>query len=343
MIIKTLSMHTTVVLVACGAVGCAANDSVDVFESGVKTDPRPWTHESFDAGDDKFTFAVFADLSGGERDRVFEIAVAQLNLLRPELIMNVGDLIEGVSKDETALAAEWDSFDERAQAATAPIFYAGGNHDLTGELYQQVWEQRYGHRYYHFVYKNVLFLVLDTEDNTPERMQEIFELRNQAVAIYKSEGKEAFAKTEYANLPERTAGAISPEQAAYFESVIESHPDVRWTFLFMHKPAWQKDGENTFSSIETALANRPYTVFTGHVQAFGYEERNGRDHIRLSTTGGEQFPEIARSADQVALVTVDDAGVNIAQLLMSGILDKTGHIPLEGDNVCFEKAVCGAD
>ena len=269
MSIKTISKLIALVLVACGAGGCAADVSVDEFESAVETDPRPWTHENFDADDDKFTFAVFADLSGGERDRVFEIAVAQLNLLRPELIMNVGDLIEGVSKDEAALAAEWDSFDERARAATAPIFYAGGNHDLTGELYQQVWEQRYGHRYYHFVYKNVLFLVFDTEDNTPERTQEIFELRNKAVEIYKTEGKEAFAKTEYANLPERTAGAISPEQAAYFESVIEGHPDVRWTFLFMHKPAWQKDGENTFSSIEAALASRPYTVFTGHVQAFG--------------------------------------------------------------------------
>jgi hypothetical protein len=26
---------------------------------------------------------------------------------------------------------------------------------------------------------------------------------------------------------------------------------------------------------------------------------------------------------------------------MSGILDKTGHIPLNGDEVCFEQADCG--
>jgi hypothetical protein len=109
----------------------------------------------------------------------------------------------------------------------------------------------------------------------------------------------------------------------------------------LHKPAWQKEGETTFSAIEAALGDRPYTVFTGHVQAFGYEERNGRDYIRLATTGGEQFPEIARSADHVTLVTVDDAGVNIAHLLLSGIYDKIGHVPLEGDKVCFERALCG--
>jgi hypothetical protein len=41
------------------------------------------------------------------------------------------------------------------------------------------------------------------------------------------------------------------------------------------------------------------------------------------------------------LVTVNDQGVEIANLLMSGILDKTGHIPLDGDEVCFAKADCG--
>jgi len=45
--------------------------------------------------------------------------------------------------------------------------------------------------------------------------------------------------------------------------------------------------------------------------------------------------------DQVTLVTVDDSGVDIANVLMSGILDKTGHIPLGGDDVCFEAALCG--
>lgn len=323
-------------LVACGETRTGEEPN---FEHAIG-ETRPWTHENFDADADKFTFAVFADLTGGERDKVFEIAVAQINLLRPELIMNVGDLIEGDSKDEAGLAAEWDAFDDRAAQAVAPIFYAGGNHDLTGQMLRQVWESRNGPRYYHFVYKDVLFLVLDTEDNTVDRMEEIFTLRNEAVAIYKNEGPEAFAKTEYATLPERSAGTIGPEQSTYFQKVIRANTDVRWTFLFLHKPAWQKEGEDTFGAIESALGARPYTVFTGHVQAFGYEERNGRDYIRLATTGGEQFPNVGRSADHVTLVTVDDGGVDIAHLLMAGILDKTGKIPLDGSDTCFESVKC---
>jgi hypothetical protein len=65
-------------------------------------------------------------------------------------------------------------------------------------------------------------------------------------------------------------------------------------------------------------------------------ERLGRDYIRLATTGGEHFPDLPLSFDHVTLVTVDDEGVDIANLKMSGILDKTGHVPLDGDNVCFE-------
>lgn len=40
--------------------------------------------------------------------------------------------------------------------------------------------------------------------------------------------------------------------------------------------------------------------------------------------------------DHLVLVTVDDADVTIANLRMDGILDKTGHIPLKGDDLQFE-------
>jgi len=300
----------------------------------------PWNSESFDSTDDRFTFAVFADLTGGERDRVFEIAVAQLNLLRPELVMNVGDLIEGDSKDESGLEAEWDSFDTRAEAARAPIFYAGGNHDLSGELLRGVWKKRYGAHYYHFIYKNALFLVLDTEDNTTERLEEIAAARFAAVEVFKTEGPEAFEKTEYWNMPERTAGAIGNAQRDYFLRVLDDVPNVRWTFLFVHKPAWTNANVSNFTAIEAALTDRPYTVFSGHVQAYAYLERLGRDYIQMATTGGLQFPDLGRSMDHLTLVTVDENGVDIANLLLSGILDKTGHIPLDGDDVCFESTRC---
>ncbi len=322
-------------------IGCTSDRPVEQdFQHSATGELKPWTHEQFDADEDKFTFAVFSDLTGGERERVFEIAVAQLALLRPEFIINVGDLIDGGTEDVDEIGAQWDWFDERANRASAPIFYIGGNHDLTGSVLQGVWDERIGPRYYHFVYKNVLFLVLDTEDNTPERTQEIFEIRKAGIDVYMNEGPEVFAETVYANLPEKSSGNLTLKQSTYFVDAIAANPDVRWTFLFLHKAPWERAEETNFAAIEQALSERPYTVFNGHIHAYEHIERLGRDYIRLATTGGEHFPDLPMSIDHVTLVTVDDSGVDIANLKMSGILDRTGHIPLDGDNVCFELANC---
>ena len=332
--------------IVCVVLGCTDPSTPPgdpVFHHDVSGAVLPWTNEDFDVEEGKFTFAVFSDLTGGEREGIFEIAVAQLNLLRPELIINVGDLVEGSTEDPVEAARQWDSFDQRAAKAKAPVFYVGGNHDLTGSFLQGVWDERYGRRYYHFVYKNVLFLVLDTEDNTPERMQEIFEARNSAIEAVKAGGIEAFEQSEYSKMPEQSAGNISDGQSQYFQDVLAANPDVRWTFLFMHKAPWERQDEQSFAAIEQALSERPYTVFNGHVHAYEYLERHGRDYIRLATTGGVQFPDRGRSADHVVLVTVSESGADIANLLMEGILDKTGHIPLGGDDVCFELAICGDD
>ncbi len=332
-----IAAASVVVIVACSP----TPDDASMFRHDIPGEAVPWTHDRLDVSDDKFTFALFSDLTGGEREGVFDIAIEQLNLLRPELIVNVGDLIEGDSQDPAVLGEQWDAFDERAGRARAPIFYVGGNHDLTGEVLRSVWAERYGPTYYWFRYRNVLFLVLDTEDNTAERMAEIEAARVEAVEIFGSEGPEAFAQTDYAMMPERTAGTIGADQSAYFVDAIAANAGVRWTFVLIHKPAWQRDGEENFAAIEAALAERTYTVFSGHVQAYGYEERHGRDYIQLATTGGLQFPDLGRSADHVTLVTVDDDGVDVANLLLEGILDKTGQVPLNGDTVCFEAAICG--
>ena len=334
---------SALICVVLGCSGPSTPPGEPAFQHDASGEVRPWTNEEFDAADEKFTFAVFSDLTGGERERIFEIAIAQLSLLRPELIINVGDLIEGSTADRAVVDAQWDSFDERASRAKAPVFYVGGNHDLTGEFMRRVWAERLGRNYYHFVYKNVLFLVLDTEDNTADRMQEIYEARKEALKVFAEKGEEAFAKTTYANLPELPAGNITEAQSKYILEAIAANPNVRWTFLFMHKAPWLREDLVAFTTVEDALADRPYTVFHGHEHTYGYAERRGRDYIRLATTGGQQVLEKGRSMDQIALVTVDDNGVDIANLLMKGILDKTGRIPLGGDDVCFEMAICGGD
>ena len=346
--IGRLSILWTVLILLGACAGKPASEAVNepgieqgqaVFQHDFTGSAVPWTSTAFDNDKDKFTFALFSDLTGGEREGVFDVAIEQLRLLRPELIVNVGDLIEGGDPGYEQLNQQWDTFDQRAGRARAPVFYAGGNHDLTGNELRQVWAERYGSSYYHFVYKNVLFLVLDTEDNPPDFQQYIQEIRLQAIEVADTEGWEAFHATEYGQLEERKSGRVSSAQASYFRQVIEQTPDVRWTFILMHKPAWERSDEKNFSSMERALGDRPYTVFHGHVHSYLHEQRYGRDYIRLGTTGGSHSPGKPMAIDHVSLVTVSEDDVDIANLRMSGIFDKTGKIPLNGDEICLEECV----
>lgn len=328
---RLFPLTTLLVLASC------SGPTAQTFHHEFAATATPWTHDRFDDQEGKFTFAIISDLQSGDREGVFEVAVAQLSLLRPELILSVGDLIEGGSEDRAKLAREWDDFDARASQATAPVLHVGGNHDLTNQTMRDVWIERYGARYYHFVYKDVLFLVLDTEDYTDERMQEIYLARAAALKI---EDPEEYEQTEYNRMPETVTGEIGSSQSEYFREIIADNPHVRWTMLFMHKPVWQREDEQDFAAIESALSGRPYTVFNGHFHTYSHTLKSGQDYIMLGTTGGEQTPDSDMSFDHVTLVTMNGDGPSIAHLRLDGVLDKTGHVPAGGDGLCFQASEC---
>jgi len=311
------------------------------FRHGLSGDTKPWTHERF-AESDGFTFAIFSDLNGGERPGVFEVAVAQLGLLRPELVLSVGDLIDGVGVTEAEIQAEWDVFDARTARIQAPVFYVGGNHDLTSERLRAVWAKRYGPLYYSFVYKNVLFLILDSEDYDADRRREIHDARQAAIEVMDGGEPERARKMEYYRMPERLSGRIGDGQSRYFQQVLAENPDVRWTFLFAHKPVWLSDDAPGVAALEAALSKRPYTFFAGHFHSYSYAERNGRQYVMLGTTGGAQSSQDPMSFDHVTLVTVSGDEPAIASLKLEGILDETGHVPAGGEELCFQASSCGS-
>jgi predicted phosphodiesterase len=339
---KLIAPLFSLFLFACAASQPVSDPAPESFQHDFSEGQNPWTKQAFDNGKEKFTFAVFSDLTGGEREGVFKVAIEQLRLLRPELIVSVGDLIEGGTTDREQLAREWDSFDQRAERARAPVYYTGGNHDLTNPVMWEVFEERYGKRYYHFVYKNTLFLVLNTEDNTPQEQWELKKNRDEAMQAIADEGWGIFKETDYGKSPLRGYGNVGDEQAAYFREVIARYPDVLHTFVIMHKPTWEQEGEVNFATLENALSDRPYTVFYGHEHDYQYDRRLGRDYICLGTTGGVQNKSKDMAIDHVTLVTVSKSGVDIANLRMSGIFGKDGSLPLNGDDMCFAARECEA-
>jgi predicted phosphodiesterase len=310
------------------------------FKHDVKSKNTPWTYEPAKKSNDQFAFAVISDLNSGERTGVFEVAVEQINLLKPQFVLSIGDLIDGGTEDSLLLKKQFDSFDQRAGKMGAPFFHVGGNHDLTNLTMRKYWEKRYGRRYYHFVYNNVLFLMADSEDYEEKRIQEIYVARKRAIELLDSGKNEQANKSAYFQMPERMTGEISDRQSEYFEKAIRQNPNVRWTFVLMHKPVWRKEGRGSLSRIEKALETRNFTVINGHLHEYSYTQKNNHDYIMLGTTGGGQKPESKNAFDHLLWVTITNNGPAIANLKLAGILDKEGKIPLNGEKYCFQASQC---
>jgi len=276
-------------------ISCVAESGKVCFESNSKGDPNQWTHLEFKNNPREFQFMVFADRTGGHRPGVFPQAIEKANALQPEFVMCVGDLIEGYTEDIKEIDRQWDEMDNLLGELEMPFFRVPGNHDITKEVMEGRWRERYGSPFYHFVYGDVLFLCLDTED-PPQ------------------------ADASNSVVP----GHLSEAQLEHVKAALENNPDVRWTFIFMHQPLWvslELGEKNNWDRVEQLLTNRPYTVFAGHWHKYVKYERLGRDYYVLATTGGQNLGPNTGTFDHVVWVTMSQDGPKVVPLALSGILE----------------------
>ncbi len=270
-IVRLTTLLLLAALAACGEARTEpAPAAAPVFSSDEAwpQDPaaRPWTHLNFRNDPATFQFAVIGDRSGGKRDGVFEAVLAKANALQPEFVMSIGDYMEGYTFEPGKLAAEWAEVDGLMRRLEAPLFLVVGNHDIFDAASEALWRKHAGLPRYSFLYKNVLFIALNTEDGryaTPEERVEL----NKALEVMAKDPKAvgAFMQSnplirQY--LHDNDAGRIGDEQTRWVLDLLEKHRDVRWTFFFMHRPVWRENNPN-FARIEAALAGRGYTMIGG--------------------------------------------------------------------------------
>ena len=181
--------------------------------------------------------------------------------MQPQYVVSVGDLIEG-GKKEGPLPDQWKVFQSHIDNLTMPFFYVPGNHDFRPGPKAKEWKTRFGRNHYHFVYRDVLFLMACTEDEL------------------------AF---------------MSPEQIQDAKKILADNADVRWTLVFLHQPLWVTDGGKTngFADFEKTLAGRKYTVFCGHQHHYVKYVRQGMNPPASASSprpGGGSLDAASRTA-----------------------------------------------
>ncbi len=277
--------------------------------------PSPWTHQNYLDDADEFQFAVVSDRAARPREGVFKAAMAKLQLLRPELVLSVGDFIHGYGEgmvpltDEALVREKRQKVDDMLGTLSMPFFRVVGNHDINNDVSAGIWKELYGPDYYSFVYKDVLFMCLNSQD---------------AQNTYKA--------------------GMGADQIAWAKDTLAKNSDARWVCLFFHQPLWLEDEKRLeraktqdgatrltgFNEIEKLLDGRSYTVFAGHHHRYGKWVKNENKYFRLATTGGASAlggPE-AGQFDHIMWITMTKKGPVVCSIQLEGILDEDAKVNL---------------
>jgi len=274
--------------------------------------------------------AVIGDRTGGHRPHVFEEAMGRVYDLQPDLVLSVGDLIEGYVDDEAELTRQWDEIDALIAPFGSRFLAVPGNHDSSSDLTARLWEERRGPAYWSALHDDVLILGLSTEDPPITLPQSAVDghLRLLAALERDPEGTQQAILEAYAQREDTLVKpgdvAISDAQVDYFTRVLAENPSPRWTILLMHKPAWNFDNAN-FRRIEALVADRPYTVIAGHDHYYDHQQRAGRDYISMGTTGGIWLADGPGRVDHLMWMAFGEGEPTLTNIAIDGMFGVTGR------------------
>lgn len=236
-----------------------------------------------------FRLAILSDRTGGHTPGIYPRVIEQINLLNPDIVVTVGDQIEGYGEDYDRSAAEWDSVLALLDALDSPVYLIPGNHDIWDDTSEVMYIEKTGRRpYYSFDHENTHFVVLDVS-------------RIEASA----------------DLPE--------EQKAWLVEDLGRHQDAENVFVFFHKPLWEQTlprGESD-PMHDIFVAHGVDAVFNGHYHVFFSGDYDGVEYTAMGSSGGgiDQVPQpdLRGAYFQFGWVTVMSPGYELAVVELGGV------------------------
>ncbi len=285
---------------------------------GVQTNRKDAKVLPLPKGDDVFHFIVYGDRTGGPAEgiKVLAQAVEDTNLLDPDLVLTVGDLINGYNHT-AAWMEQMKEFHATMDNLKMPWFPVAGNHDIywradknSGETkkpvneHQERYEKHFGPLWYWFEHKKTGFLVLFTDEGHTDKRPRSF------------------------SDPEQQK--ISPEQLAWVKDALGKMKKLDHVFVFLHHPFWRENytGSN-WGEVHNLLAanGNVRAVLAGHIHKMTFDgKKDDIDYFSLATTGG-QLPEGGLESEYFGwlhhfnVITVRKEGYEMASIPVGATID----------------------
>ena len=297
----------TLILTSSFSVAQDEASQSDIFT----TRPEPLPLE-LPAQDDSFQFAIYGDRTSGVPAglKVLEQAVKDTNVVGPDLVMTVGDLVQGYNKT-TQWLKQKDEYKAIMDELDCRWFPVAGNHDVYWDQgsddapqgqHEGNYEKHFGPLWYCFKHKSSGFLVL-----------------------YSDEGD---AETNKKGFREGRLQTMSDQQLEFLRQALAELKDCQHVFVFLHHPRWiggGYDGGNWETVHQTlSQAGNVSAVFAGHIHHMRFDgKRDGIEYYALATTGGnlsDDFPE-AGFLHHYNLVTVRPEGLSVATVPVGTVVD----------------------
>jgi len=229
-------------------------------------------------------FVVWGD-SQFHNPEIFEEFVRRTELLKPDFVLQVGDMINGYTYDPEVARREWARFRRQIEPLTAPYHPVAGNHDVTTPEIAPVFGETWGldRYYYSFDHGPVHVIVLVT---------------------YLGDYHDAF----------------SPEQIEWLKADLEEHASAPHIFVSFHSPLYMNKDFDWEPMHELFKRYPVRAVFTGHSHVYDHRVRDGIRYFCLNTSGNTLYHNhLLGVSNHILQVIVRGTDIDYAILTMDNI------------------------
>ncbi|MBD3331310.1 hypothetical protein GF356_00550 [candidate division GN15 bacterium] len=223
---------------------------------------------------------ILGDRTGNHQGTIHTEIVHEVAALQPDLVIGVGDMIEGYTEDTAVVSAEWREYQQiLIGLGDIPFYPTCGNHDLTNDAMIKPYEDVFGSPYYSWDHRGVHFVMIDNS-----RWWE--------------------------------ASQIPEQQLRWIEKDLAENGDALFTIAFYHRPLWYnstaRGKPDTLHSLFVAYGVD--AVVSGHFHRYFSGKYDGISYTCIGASGGG-LPEGPQTmGHHFAWMTIDDSGVNIVPI-----------------------------